>query len=507
MPEYTTVTVIFFRIKDGKYYFYLTKKGPDLPIKPSSWTPVGSIITKEDEELYSNLRNKYGDITEEMLKRLTALRVAFERNLFHTEKIAELDVEDNVHGIISKIDPELLSLWLHSMIPAGFQRFQSGDNIFNTDYFLFIAPSNPTRRSMKLKRRSMVFEQTNIVVEEKSKWFEAEQIYNQYHNLKRYFTTSMSVLAEKIIKEFKKPFEAVREIDQTIDVPPCRKYQLFPYTWRLSTPAPTLPPYNTTNIYIIGNEHKYIIDPGSTEIKAIEPLIKFIEYNKDTMEGILLTNPYPDHCNQAQYLSQTYELPLSTSASVAEVLKKDNFVFTSILKEGDLLSLGSNPELKLEKWNLEVLELPGSSKGSLGFWDSRGILFSGITLHRDLTTTNDTYAESYSEFMDSLKKIKKLKARFALSGHGLIISNVNDTVSQNIRRLKEIEKKLLTSLRQGITEVDILTDKIVSTKTTSWRFYMKRIVISVLEKLVNEGKITKIGSEYIYRRNKDTSWK
>jgi glyoxylase-like metal-dependent hydrolase (beta-lactamase superfamily II) len=506
MPEYNAITVIFFRIKDGKYYFYLTKKGPNLPIMPSSWTPVGSIITKEDKELHSALQSQYGDMAPDMLKRLTALRVVFERNFFHTEKIAELDLKSNVHEIINAIDPELLSLWLHSMIPSGFQRFQSGDNIFNTDYYLFIAPSNPKLKDMKLKRGSMVFESRNIIVEEKAKWFEAGQISKEYHNMKKFFTTSMSILAEKITKEFKKPFEAARELDQKIGVSPCRDYQIFPYTWKLSTPAPTLPPYNTTNIYVIGNEHKYIIDPGSTEIKALDPLTQFIEYNKETMEGILLTNPYPDHCNQAQYLSKTFNIPMSTSRYIANDLEKEGFVFTSILEEGDKILLGSNPELNIENWNLEVMQLPGSSKGSIGFWDQRGLLFSGITLHNDLTTTNDTYPESYTEFMASLKKIKKLKARYALSGHGNIITRVNYTIKQNIHHLKELEKRILFHLKQGISELEAITDKVISTRTRSWRFYMKRIVASILEKLVNEEKITKIGSEYIFRKT-STSWK
>ncbi|MHA1954818.1 MAG: hypothetical protein ACW96U_12815, partial [Candidatus Heimdallarchaeaceae archaeon] len=92
MPEYNVVTVIFFRVKGGEYYFFLTKKGTNLPILPSSWSPIGSIISKKDEELYSSLQSKYGEIAPDMLKRLTALRQVFERNLFNTEKLIDIDV-------------------------------------------------------------------------------------------------------------------------------------------------------------------------------------------------------------------------------------------------------------------------------------------------------------------------------------------------------------------------------------------------------------------------------
>jgi glyoxylase-like metal-dependent hydrolase (beta-lactamase superfamily II) len=507
MPEYTTVTVIFFRIKDNKYYFYLTKKGPNLPIMPSSWTPVGSIITKEDSELYSLLRDKYGDIAPDMLKRLTALRIIFERNLFHTDTLEKVDVEADVYEIIRKIDPDLLNLWLHSMIPCGFQKFQAGDNIFKTNYFLFISPSNPKRGKMKLKRSTTIFGSTSFVLEEKANWFSAEEIYTEYNNFNRYFTNSMSTLATKIVKEYKKPLEAAREMEQKIGVAPCSEYQLFPYIWRLSTPAPTLPPYNTTNIFVVGNEHKYIIDPGSTDMKAMEPLLAFIEYNKDTMEGILLTNAFPDHCNQAQFLSEKYYLPISTSKENADILAKEGFNFLTILQEGMKIPLGIIPELNKEDWYLETLELPGSSKGSIGFWDTRGLLFSGITLHKDLTTTTSSYSASYSDFMNSLKKIKKLKPRFVLSGHGLTIAEVNKTVRMNKEMLKQIEQRMVSGLKKGISEIDELTEIAIDTRTSEWRFYMKRIVISALEKLVNDEKVTKIGSDYIWRKKKSKVWK
>ncbi|MHA1954793.1 MAG: MBL fold metallo-hydrolase, partial [Candidatus Heimdallarchaeaceae archaeon] len=376
------------------------------------------------------------------------------------------------------------------------------ENTFNTNYFLFITPSDPTLRNMKLKRSSEVFESTKVVVEEKSKWFKAEEISKQYYNLKKLFSPSITSFVEKIVKNYKKPFEAARELDQQIGIDPCHSYQYFPYTWRLSTPAPTLPPYNTTNIYIIGNENKYIIDPGSTEYEAINVIIQFIERNRDSMEGILLTNHYPDHCNQAQRLSETYDLPICTSKENARVLKEENYVFGSILKEGTKIPLGSYPALNKDEWYLETLELPGSSKGSIGFWDYRGLLFSGIALHKDLTTSNDSYPESYSEFLSSMEKMRKLKAKYAFSGHGRIITDVNKTLSMNMQSMKKIEKQLIEALKQDITEVDSLTDIITNTRKADWRFYMKRIVISSLEKLVDEGRANRIGADYIWSKKK-----
>ena len=68
---------------------------------------------------------------------------------------------------------------------------------------------------------------------------------------------------------------------------------------KFETPAPTRAPFTLCNIYIVGNERQYIIDPGSAIVKAIVGLEKYIEENIDKIDGILLTNHMVDHCNQA----------------------------------------------------------------------------------------------------------------------------------------------------------------------------------------------------------------
>ena len=503
MPEYNTITVMFFRTKAGKYHFYLTKKGPDLPILPTSWSPIGGMVTPKDEELCSSLIEKYGDMAPDMLNRLTALRIVFERNLFNTEKIIDIDVHENVHDLIIKIDPEILNVWFHSMVPCGYQKLQTGENNFHTNYFLFISPSDPTLRNMKLKRISDGHVYTNLVLEEKAKWFKAAEIKKQYYNLNKLFSPSIATIVEKITNEFKKPFDAAREMEQKRGISKRISFQIFPFTWRFSVPAPTLPPYNTTNIYVIGNEKRYIIDPGSAEFDALSDLILYIEKNIDKLEGILLTNHYPDHCNYAQYLKDTFDLPICASKETARILQKEGFNFNSILKEGTEIPIGSYPELDIDNWKLRVLEFPGSSKGSIGFWDSRGLLFSGISLHRDLTTSTASYDKSYADLLESFGKIKKLNPKFVLADHGRIIIDTKQTLSENLLQLKHIEKKLIENLKRGVTELELLVDIITPEDKLEWKTYFRQIIESGLNKLAYERKITKIGIDYMWNKRKN----
>ena len=81
MKEIRAVAVFVFRVDKGQHYFYLVKRGPKMPFFPSTWTPIASIISDKDIDLYEKLRKKHGDIVENMLDKVTVLRLLLQRNL------------------------------------------------------------------------------------------------------------------------------------------------------------------------------------------------------------------------------------------------------------------------------------------------------------------------------------------------------------------------------------------------------------------------------------------
>ena len=91
MKEYRGVAIFNYRIIRGKYQFHLVKRGKDFPKFPSTWTSIASIISPKDVDMFNKLQDKYGQITENMLDKTTALRLLLERNLVFDPEILFLD--------------------------------------------------------------------------------------------------------------------------------------------------------------------------------------------------------------------------------------------------------------------------------------------------------------------------------------------------------------------------------------------------------------------------------
>ena len=505
MPEFDVISVVFFRKSKGKYFFYITKIGSTFPIMPSCWIPISGVVLPKDRELFSHLQALHGEISPNMLQRLTALRIVFQRNLVRIDDLIDQSTQTDVFELIANVDQEQLNVWLHSMFPFGYDQLISGQHKFNIHYVLFITPANPTLFRMKLKRTSDIFTSSDILFEAQAKWIESKKLLRNYQRLKQLYTPTHISLVEKLQYEYKSLIDSAREIDQNKEQKIIDSHRIFPYIWRFTTPAPDEPPYDTTNIYVVGNEHKYIIDPGSTDSKALSDLRLFIEKNIETIDGILLTNRNPDHCNQALSLKDDFDLPMSTSAITAKYLKSEGFIFGSKIKEGTKISLGSYEPLKIENWQMETIELPGSTKGSIGFWDPRRVLFSGIALHKDLTTSTYKYPESCSDLLNSINRIKKYHVKFILSAHGAIITDKSKTISETIERIKIVEKFVIEQLKKGVTTSDELTDLFIMEHSPKWKTYAKSLILSNIEKLVVEEKVSKISDDYIWKKKSKNS--
>ena len=503
MSEYNTVTVILVKQVRGEYFFYLVKRGENLPVMPSSWTSVAGLITEKDEKLYVQIQTKYGELSEDLLNHLAVLRVLAERNLLPIEYFkSESTASDEVHQKLLEMDGALLNVLLHSMIPAGITSMTDGNNIFNVRFYLFISQTPRIFKKIKLIRDSSVYTSPEELFEAKSKWFSLSRIINKYEKLEGLFSPNLIHLLNILRKNEMNLSEAVRKRISVLEEQPYTNRHIFPYIWKFPTPSPLLPPYQTTNIYVVGNEYKYIIDPGANSSNDLRLLERFIEDNLENISGILLTNSNADHCNQALYLKEKYQFSISASKEAVEALKEDGFTIDTILKEGSRIHLGTYEPLGIEKWELETIELPGVSKCSIGFWDPRGMLVTGITLHQNLTSAPAIYSGSTIELVLSLQKLERFPANFAISSHGIIMSNVKKSIKENIRRMKANEHALVNLLKKGISKSEEFIEIISSEKTPERKRHTRNAVIANLEKLVDEGNVIKRGEDYFWKKKK-----
>lgn len=498
MVDYGAISVIVFKVKNDQPYFYLVKRSSEIPIFPDTWTPIAGTTNKNDQEVYSFLYDKLGDIIGDMSSRLTAVRLMLERNLFSPfEEEQATKTKQDVYERIKSLDSDLLSVYLHSMIPSGFEKIIDGENIFNVKQYIFISAGSSIFERTNLINESTIYINTRYKLEAKSRWFSAKQIQKFYEKSKKLFLPSFAFLIHLITDKEMKLIEAARSLATTLETIESVHYQILPFIWRFVTSSLTLPPFHTTNIYIIGDKTKYIIDPGANSASDIVNLLSFIEDHINEIEGIILTSANADHCNQVLELKKRYNFPICASHNASIIMRREGCVVNHVLKEGDRIPLGTYKPTGMSNWFMEVVELSGNSPGCIGLWDSRGIIFTGSILHKTLVNTPGPYPNSFDDLFKSLNKLKKYAARFGLSGHGNLITDVNASISLNLKRMKWSEKSILRLLKIGISRIDEIAEDLIIKELPLWKRMTRNTIEANLDKLVLQEKVIRRGDDYL----------
>ncbi len=502
MKELRAVVVFVFRIDKGKYNFYLIRRGKNIPKFPSSWTPIASILTAKDEVLYNELHEKHGDISEHMRDKIVALRLLLERNLIIDPELnSSISASLDFRQQILEMDPTYLNVLFHSMVPCGFQRLLMDERTLYPNYYLFISPATGLRDSTRLSQYSEFLIGKNQTPEIQGKWFEPSKIINDYEKMKDVFDNATTTIMYKLHEEKKKLVDTARELEAKKSLITFKETGFLPYIWTFKTPAHTPKPFSESNIYIVGNQKRYIIDPGSTVKKNISPIIEYIEKNIDKMEGILLTNSYADHVNQALHFKDEYNLPIFASKKTAEDLVDDDFIFNSYLEDGTKMDLGSYTPLGLSKWELETVNLPGYTEGQIGFWDPRGVLFASSLFHKDMISSIAQYPGAYSDLIQSYNRISKFKVKYALTGHRDFITDLKSIISFNLLHFSKYEKTAIEQLKSGITSRDSIMQEIHSLAQFEWECLARNVADVILAKLCEEDKVSKRGEDYFWLKN------
>ena len=502
MAEFKALAVLFYRISKGKYYFYLKKSNPNLPLLPSIWSPIGDVIVEKDIKLFEEVREKHGDIVEDMLERIAVLRISIERNLFDVGEKIDHKKPINAYKILKNTDIALLSVWLHSMIPWGYYEVSDGVNLFKLRYFLFISPASPSLKRMRRKQKSYLYDIDDYILEDKTKWISAQELLRMYNELDTLVSSTTIYLISQIVLENKKIYEVARELERRKEVKSTINNQILPFIWRFSFSSTSYyQSIKSSNCYVVGDKIKYIIDPGSKNEKEFEPLISMIKEAPNQFEGILITDHHTYSCNRANFLKNKFNIPIFASQETSDLLKKQEVEVNFILEDKDILYLNDNKNEDVVKtWYLEVIKVPGHTKGSLAFYDSRGILFTGDTVLKDHFTIVDPEQGSISDLVKSLKKLRKYKARFGLANQGEIIIDPKRSSLVNIYFRKKILKKIYESMEKGNSTIDDILKDFISIVPEELQSIAKWAVIMFLKMLEEKEAVVKIGENYLLKK-------
>lgn len=252
----------------------------------------------------------------------------------------------------------------------------------------------------------------------------------------------------------------------------------------------TRPPATHTNVYVVGEDRLYLIDPGSSFPEEQEKLWELLDELRSEgrrLEGILLTHHHPDHAGAVSACRKRYRIPLFAHPETADRLS--GVECSGYLNDGDQLELGTAPDGSTG-WKLEVLHLPGHAPGHLAFRESRyGAVMAGDLVSTLSPVLIDPCEGTLIQYLDSLERLQEITHGTLYPGHGPPALNGRQAVSRAIQHRKMREQKILRALQPTPRTLErIFENAYDDVLDPALRQLATRSLQSGLQKLVAEGK-------------------
>lgn len=184
---------------------------------------------------------------------------------------------------------------------------------------------------------------------------------------------------------------------------------------------------NTYLIFDPDTKECAVVDPGMSTPEEERAIENFIAEKGLKLTQIINTHLHIDHVAGIPFLRKKYGAPVLAHEGdkyLGEGIREQagmfglnldiyNIEITQYIKAGDKIKIGNG--------ELEVLSVPGHSKGSVALYDPKGkFLISGDALFRGSIGRTDLPGGNYKELIDSIENelLSLPEETVVLPGHG-----------------------------------------------------------------------------------------
>ena len=262
--------------------------------------------------------------------------------------------------------------------------------------------------------------------------------------------------------------------------------QVFDKIYKIELPIPF--PLQTTNVFLIDEPPRTLIDTGIKTEASFEALKKGIEglgFSLDSIERILITHGHIDHYGLAKRLSSLFGAKSYIHSieygRIRSIIHSMGFLKAILLRNGapetlvneaihyiqstqkmadpleEAFFLNDGDSIPLGSMSLKTVHCPGHSPGLLCFyWKERKILFSGDHLLKEITPILYIPSEtppfqylSLKQYLTSLEKIERLDISLLLPGHGEEIYDAKGLIRKIFAHHQERMDRVRSILSDG----------------------------------------------------------
>ena len=267
---------------------------------------------------------------------------------------------------------------------------------------------------------------------------------------------------------------------------------LAPGVHRLPLPSDTLPPFDHTNSYLVENRGVgVLVDAGSKEGEALGVLEHLFQTKEVTLfKALLLTHTHPDHCAGAKAVQDHFDVPI-----YVHPLERPRFE-EKLKPTGEVISLQDERVLTVGDKEVRALHTPGHSPGHLSFYlpDTRTLLAGDVVANRGSTWVGLPEGD-VADYLATLERLQNLDADLIGPGHGEVISNPRERLSESKTHRLEREQQVLDVLGEERLGLHTLRVRIYPNVTERMDKLVEGSILAHLKKLMAEMRVVHLGED------------
>lgn len=313
------------------------------------------------------------------------------------------------------------------------------------------------------------------------------------------------------------------------------------HLFRLSTPLPTL----KTNSYFAEKPVPTLIDVPADSPPFIAELanaLRNVGYSIPDIKVIIVTHPHSDHCGSARTIAEKSGAEIWAVRDTATLManfeqecrEEEEFTASSLKAAGvpsesirhavrffrDMAGFAHSVATSryLDEFEtvafssccLKIERVPGHTPWCIMLWDSQsGMAFTGDFLLKDISPNPlmqrpGRVAQGYSSlraFVTSLERVQQMNLRFAMPGHGELIENPSERITELLRFIRKRRKMVIAALKKHSCQTphSLAQSLFPGLPPEQWFLAISEIS-AYLDVLQDEGVVTKAeGIPALYR--------
>ena len=234
-----------------------------------------------------------------------------------------------------------------------------------------------------------------------------------------------------------------------------------------------------TNTWLFGSP-VWMVDPGPADEGHFERL-EFAIRQHGGLEAIVLTHRHLDHAEGAPSLAERYDVPVfaGPDAPDAEGFSEPaakGLSLERLLSDGDRIG------------PFEVIETPGHSADHVCYL-AGDVLFCGDTVLGEGSVFIPPGGGSLARYLESLERLRALKLQALCPGHGPVVWEPNEKLTEYIEHRLERERRLVAALDRGLRDRETLLDEVWDDVPAVLRPAAGLTLEAHLDKLAGEGRL------------------